>query len=275
MSNWKIAGIGALGGLGLAILKLIDAKFFLANSSSVEASVSYLTYLCYIVLGSIVAVFFTDTEMAAEKMRRSAFVMGLLAPSLLLAIVSRPIQPTDLSRGTVDTIPNLTSNLLFPAAYAQSPPASGVTVTGSARASVSIRAGRAPVVPLTKNQAQPSINASLQRALGRSASITQYAFVVGATADKEQAIKTATDVRSVLATSPTKSDLTAWVLQPEGSSRYFVTVGPIGTANSLSGIKAQTQQVAVTALTAMPSESDKRAAALLLEGKLVPAQSLF
>lgn len=275
MSNWKIAGIGALGGLGLAILKLIDAKFFLANSSSVEASVSYLTYFCYIILGSIVAVFFTDSEMAAEKMRRSAFVMGLLAPSLLLAIVSRPIQTNDLAKGTVDTIPNITANLLFPPAYAQTPPAASATVRGSASASASFRASRAPIVPLTKDQAQPSVNASLQRALGRSASITQYAFIVGATADKEQAVKTATDVRSVLATSPKQSNLTAWVLQPEGSSRYFVTVGPIGTAASLSGIKAQTQQVAVTALTATPSENDKRAAALLLEGKLVPAQSLF
>src|SRR3989304_1861072 len=93
------AGIGALGGLGLAILKLIDARFYLGTVSSVEPAAAYLTYFCYMLLGSLVAVFFTDHELPADnelpaqkikrtqKMKRSAFVLGLLAPSVLLAIV--------------------------------------------------------------------------------------------------------------------------------------------------------------------------------------------
>ena len=35
---WQKARIGALGGLGLAVLKLIDQKFFLGSITSVEAS---------------------------------------------------------------------------------------------------------------------------------------------------------------------------------------------------------------------------------------------
>src|SRR5260221_8650068 len=95
---WEKAGIGAIGGLGLAILNLIDAKLFLGSISAVEAWAAYLTYFSYMCLGSMAAVFLTDHELPAPKMKRSSFVLGLLAPSVLLAIVSQPIkqgQPLD------------------------------------------------------------------------------------------------------------------------------------------------------------------------------------
>ena len=50
---WKKAGIGALGGFALALLKLIDAKFFLASITTVESYAAYLTYFCYMLLGSV------------------------------------------------------------------------------------------------------------------------------------------------------------------------------------------------------------------------------
>jgi hypothetical protein len=91
---WSKAIIGATGGLALALLKLIDAKFYLASIASIEAHAAYLTYLCYALLGSVAAVFLTDHELPAQKIRRGAFVLGLLAPSVLLAIVNQPFKPT-------------------------------------------------------------------------------------------------------------------------------------------------------------------------------------
>jgi hypothetical protein len=50
------AAIGAVGGLCLAVLKLIDAKFFLTTGST-EMLVGYLTYFSFLLLGMAVAAF--------------------------------------------------------------------------------------------------------------------------------------------------------------------------------------------------------------------------
>src|SRR5258708_5297018 len=96
--SWQVkAGIGALGGFGLAILKLIDAKFYLQSDSWQEPTAAYLTYFCYMILGSLVAVFLTEHDLPVPKLRRSSFVLGLLAPSVLVALLTQPIkiQPQD------------------------------------------------------------------------------------------------------------------------------------------------------------------------------------
>lgn len=86
------AFIGAVGGIMLAMLKLIEAKFFLTNNfTSIDSLVGYLTYFCFIFLGLVTAIYFTDQEAPLEKQKKHSFILGLLAPSLLIAIVNQPL----------------------------------------------------------------------------------------------------------------------------------------------------------------------------------------
>lgn len=94
MKKSTIALIGASGGLALSLLKLIEANFHIGVENNVMM-IGLLTYLSYIVLGVLVSVFFTDVEEDKKKVRKNAFIMGLLAPSLLIAIVKKEA-PADL-----------------------------------------------------------------------------------------------------------------------------------------------------------------------------------
>src|SRR5438309_1809680 len=85
------AKIGAVGGIALALLKLIDNHFFVSACLMPEVYGNLLIYVAYVVLGMIVAVFLTDPELPASKLSRNAFVLGLLAPSVLIAISAKPL----------------------------------------------------------------------------------------------------------------------------------------------------------------------------------------
>jgi hypothetical protein len=62
MGMARKAAIGAVGGLCLGILKLIDAKFFLMTASSTEMFVGYLTYFSFLLLGMAVAAFLAEDD---------------------------------------------------------------------------------------------------------------------------------------------------------------------------------------------------------------------
>src|SRR2546422_10636162 len=79
--------IGAAGGLCLVLLKLIDASFYVGDISSKQAVVGYLTYLAYLIIGTIVAVFLSEHNVPKEKVIKSAFIAGLLGPSMLIALL--------------------------------------------------------------------------------------------------------------------------------------------------------------------------------------------
>lgn len=94
---WHKATVGFLGGLSLALLKPIDARFYIGAASTVEAHAAYLTYFAYMLLGGLAAVFLADHDLPPKKILRSAFVIGILAPSVLLAIANQPFRPTPLN----------------------------------------------------------------------------------------------------------------------------------------------------------------------------------
>lgn len=261
---WEKAGIGALGGLGLAILKLIDAKFYLGSVSSVEPAAAYLTYFCYMLLGSLVAVFFTDHELPAPKMKRSSFVLGLLAPSVLLAIVTQPIKPGQLPDEGLRNVPKIGS-WLIPSAHAQEP-------TRSPEAPVS---ELPQIISITKADLAPSFSAALLAAVGRKGIVAQYAYVVGTTTDKQKALETAQTMNSLFLTSyKGNMKLNAQIIKPEGAPNYYVTVGNTGTPDLILALKSAARSAAVTSLTATPTQDAKQAASLLLEGRVLQARSL-
>lgn len=76
--------IGATGGLSLSILKLIQLNFYLDADKHATVLGGYLTLLGYLVLGTLVGFYFCEEQQDLNKTRKSAFMMGLLAPSILL-----------------------------------------------------------------------------------------------------------------------------------------------------------------------------------------------
>lgn len=259
---WQAASIGAIGGLALGLLKLIDAKFFLTGSSSVEAYASYLTYFCYVVLGSVAAVFLADHELPPAKTRRSAFILGLLAPSVLLAIANQPAKPTDAAK-----IPAL-SSFFINEALAQA--------TGPQRADAS----SAPKVELLRaSTLQPSFTSALAAAVGRGEIKEPYAYVVGSTPDKAKALETARMVQSVLDESHVDAPQPK-VIQVEGGTGYYVLVGDLGSKDQLRELRLQTTSSAIksidtTATKGSASLADRKSvASLLVNAAVVPANSL-
>ncbi len=77
MTGREIGRIGAYGGVSLALLKLIESGFFLDQLLSTNAKAAFLTYVAYIFLGVMGAVFFTDRSLSPEQIKKGAFTMGL------------------------------------------------------------------------------------------------------------------------------------------------------------------------------------------------------
>lgn len=261
---WHSALIGAVGGLALAVLKLIDAKFYLSGVSLVEAYAGYLTYFCYMVLGSVAAVFLTDHELPPPKTRRSAFILGLLAPSVLLAIANQPVKTTDPER-RLPAIPSL-GWLPIPSAHAAPPlvrPIAPQPIT---------------VQMLRSSTLQPTFSSALSAAVGRSEIYQPYAYVVGTTPDKTKALATASKLQLFGATSPLT--LEPRVVQIEGGSAYFVLLGDLASKGDLSKLRLETTSTALKAIgsgSGGPSMSpfdQKILADLLSNATVLPASAL-
>jgi hypothetical protein len=281
------AGIGAIGGLSLSILKLIEAKFFISNLFSQDAIAAYLTYFCYVVLGVFVAIIFTETEQPTDKIRKHAFVLGLLAPSFLLAVVSQPIRKFSDVDPSLKGIQQLGS-WLADSAYAQevevpkspkastSPnPPSGFTLRSN---DDSVKTQAPPAAPgylntveLKKSDADYTFTDSVFRALGREGSPGPYLYVVAKSDDTEKAAKAASEINMILP----KGEVKAFVVKPEGAKTLYVVLTPPASAAEATKASNVARNAALEALQKSAKPDTKRAAALLLEGEVVRARLLF
>ena len=125
ISTYQKLGLGAIGALCLGLLKLINANFYIDSASRGVVIGAYLTYGAYLILGMAVGSLFCEHfENDPHKTRKSAFLMGLLAPSILIAIITKPIGGDDTIKGKAKDIPNLSAalqSLVLSSAYAESP----------------------------------------------------------------------------------------------------------------------------------------------------------
>lgn len=271
---WQKAAIGAVGGIALAVLKLIEAKFYLNTLSSVEAHAAYLTYFCYMLLGSVAAVFLTDNDLPPPKVKRGAFVLGLLAPSVLLALANQPFKPEGAQpAGPAGAIPAL-GWLPLPSAMAQTAatrPAPGSTPRFEM---------------LRQSELQPDFGEAFSAALGRSKLSEPYALVVGSTKDRAKADETVARIQALFASQPGGTGkLAPKVVQVAGEDSYFVVLGGMSTAGQLTQLKSDATAAAIHAIQAPSSPASssapalsvdqKRAvAALLANAPVVPARNL-
>lgn len=258
--------IGALGGLALALLKLIDAKFYLGSLFSVESQAAYLTYFCYMILGSVTAVFLSDHDEPPAKVRKSAFLLGLLAPSVLLAIANQPIKSPPAE---APAIPRLGA-WLVPTAHAQEPTPAGPAAVAT----------QAHVVSRTSYQ--PSFSDAFAAALGRKELSTPYAYVIGVTADPKKAQTTATKLNLALAgqTGATAGLPAARVLQFRGEADYYVLLGEPASKEAQVSLAGKVKGLGIELLSGnmtsavIGTDEQKELGKLLLNAKVVAAPKL-
>ena len=260
---WHSAFIGAIGGLALAVLKLIDAKFYLAGVAPVEAYAGYLTYFCYMLLGSVAAVFLTDHELSPPKTKRSAFILGLLAPSVLLAIANQPTKSVETERRT-QNIPSLT---WLPMSGAQAAPIVRLAVRPTS------------VQTLRSASLTPTFSSALSAAIGRGELDQPYAYVVGGTTDKAKALATASKLQQLLGKSSIEGSQPS-VVQVEGSNSYYVLMGDLATKDDLTKLRLSLTSTAIKSIELQSGKDSlsladrKYLADLLVTAPVIPAINL-
>lgn len=258
--------IGALGGLALALLKLIDAKFYLTSLFSVESQAAYLTYFCYMILGSVTAVFLSDQDEPPAKLRKSAFLLGLLAPSVLLAIANQPIKSPPAE---TPVIPRLGAWFVSSAHAQQTAPTQAPAPATQAQV-------------VSRTSYEPSFGDAVAAALGRKTLSTPYAYVVGVTSDQKKALSTASKLNLALAgQAGTPAGLpSAQVLQFKGEPDYYVLLGGLASKEKQSNLAASVKGWGIELLSgsnpppALDAGDQKELGKLLLNAKVVAAPKL-
>lgn len=267
MNSGKIGLIGALGGLSLALLKLIESQFFLNNMWSVNANTAYLTYFVYIFFGVVVSIYFTDRSVSNEKIKKNAFIMGLLAPSLLLAIASSPIGQDETNKSSLKGITNLTG-LIVRSAHAEVVKCPSGTVRAPQGLCIKGQL-------ITKNQVEPSFKEAFKRAIGRGKLVKKYTFIVGVTKDAKVAKKTANQLNKTILNDLLDGSITARVVKPEGHDVLYVAVGNFVSARRAVATQGKVNDVAINTLMGSRNLAAKTSAKLLLKGRLVEELALL
>ncbi len=289
--------IGASGGLSLVILKLIEADFFLTSSlSEAEILVRYLTYIAYLLLGIMVAIFFTDSEGNKEKVRKNAFISGLVAPSLLLALVSPPnlgedvdpttrihdlgdrIQPSSFSPlGTESATDNDALNDDDSSTLNFAPTFRRVRST-DAQVSKSTIVNGVKVLDIVPDDIEKAtFGQLLLGAIGRNPNLKNYVFVVGKTTSQHNAVNIAVNINTFMRKKRVLGLPRAIVMHPKHTNQYYISIGEINLKNNAKLIKQKIHGYAKKILfgNKQVAEKDRKIASSLLQGTVVFADDLL
>lgn len=264
ITSWEIMRIGAIGGISLAVLKLIESGFYLGNALGTTAVAAYMTYIAYVFLGMVVACFFAERDLADDKLKKNAFVLGLLAPSVLLAISVRPIGEDAPVDNPLKGIPNLGA-LLIRSAWAACPPGQVPLETG----------GCVKAELLTKQELEPTFRQALKMALGRGQLPEKYSFVIGTTPDAKMAAKVASEINQSILQAPSEFDKGAKVVKPQGTDRFFVTIGGPSNKAEIADISNSIRAAAIEALKSVKNPMVENSAELVLRGQVVETKLLL
>ena len=266
---FSVFGLGAIGifsGLAVSLVKLLQANVYGGNFAGVEFKAALVTYGIYIVLGAIGAVFLVDHDAKGQKMLKSAFLMGFITPSFLLALLSQPISKDGRVPNPLRQIPQIVGNLLVRSAVAQtSQPGDASTKNPYSD----------KVFKLEKSTVAPKFSESVWHALGVNVESDRFTYVVGKSADREKAIAAAARINSFKSIRSVTYPLTAKVVQPEGIQQYYVTLGELGSPQQVSVIEKYAKDAALQELQASNDKAAKNDAALILRGQVIDASAMF
>lgn len=271
--SWPVrAGIGAIGGIALVLLKLIEANFYVEDMTSKVALAAYCTFLAYILLGMIVAVFMSDHDLPPLKIKRSAFVTGLLAPTILIAVMT---QPPTIAKGSGDPLRRLQHIAEFVVADARAQERAPVKSSAPAAAQPASNDAQSSVQIIRKQDLEPRLADAFLLALGRDRPIKSYMYVVGFSEDYSKAVQAAKSINAATTKAAGFSLPPAKVIKFQGGERFFVTVGDPKSLEEAEQWKATAQDAALTAVLKQPPGYSKEAAKLLLDGQIVDGRQLL
>jgi hypothetical protein len=252
-------GIGAVGGFSLSLLKLTDAGFYLKEPDHSVAVGAYLTYAVYLILGMIVGFFFCEDVSDAQKTRKNAFLMGLLAPSVLIAIVTKPVDGATLPSASLSSVKSLTRAI-------EQWASPSLLAEGQAKAQAA-----AASVPVETVEKQSGFASGVLSALGRDAS-NGYVYVLGKTDNENVARQKALEVNTVLQQHGADSNVKARILKPSADGQYYLAIGADSSGAAVMNVKKTANETASKAMVDPAARKD--AIQLLLQGQVVSKAAL-
>jgi hypothetical protein len=235
--------IGAGAGFSLALVKLVEVNFYIGQASAIVLG-GALTMVAFAVLAALFTMFAEDAEPG------KLFMQGLLAPSLLVAVVHRGADAANAMAADV-TVPTLSiTELLMPTVHAQAP-----------------AAAQPAVKTLKPGQFEGTLADGALMVLGRAQQQESFVYVVGKTTDRQQATSAAAKLRRMTQQAGLQVPIT--VVQAEGSSDLFVTVGSFQSAADAAKTKTQVVDKVLNA-----PQTDQSALKALLNGPIVDGRTL-
>lgn len=236
-------GIGALAGLCLALIKLVEVNFYIGQPSGVVLG-GVLTMAAFVTLAAAWASCADETDVG------KLFTNGLLAPSLLIALVHQGADAAQPRTNNV-SIPTLNVTELFmPVVHAQE----RTTATSRVRT-------------LRPGQFDGSVADGALMVLGRPQAQTSFVYVVGQTRDPKQA--TAAMQKVSAAEHQAGVSAAVHVVRAEATGDFYVTIGDFQTA---AGAARTKQQVVDKVLSSRGV--DPEALKLLVSGPVVDGRAL-
>jgi hypothetical protein len=244
-------GIGAGAGFCLSLVKMLEVNFYLGQPSPVIIG-GVLTVLAFAVVAAMFTAFGTD-----EQDTGKLFMQGLLAPSLVIALVHRGADVSSIPGSAATTIPSLGSitEVFVPSLYAAEQDPATTARSGSVQ---TVKAGRFD---------GSAIDGALML-LGRAPAQSSYVYVVGKTNDEKQALAASAKVRQAAQAAGIPSQVQ--VIKPEGTNDLYVTVGAFQSATAA----AATKKEIVSKVVAAPAV-DQSALRLLVNGPVVDARTFM
>ncbi len=264
-TNTQIGFIGAIGGLSLIALNLVESGFFIDDLWCNTSKAAYLTYIVYIFFGVVVSLIFTERSLTPSKLKKNAFILGLLAPSLLIAIASRPIEIKGSGSNIMKSLTPLGSLIIQPA-YAESGCPGGLIEAGN-----ECIEGK----EINNKDVGPTFGQAFKAAITRTQVPKKYTFVIGVTKNGLKAEKVAKDINKHILAGTSDGGISAKVVKPEGKGTYYVTVGKLGSPENVLKVKTSVESSAIDALANKDDEATKDSAKLLLKGKIVEGNALL
>jgi hypothetical protein len=217
--------------------------------------------------------------------------MGLLAPSILLAIISNPpniggLNTNGSDTSKIQTLPKKAAldpwrllDKLITTAHAQEPP---VHTKGPP---VPEWTNEGKVVTLSKASVTPSFWDGVRAALGRATRPNPSLWVVGKTSDLATAESTAKDVNNWIVKThtplshdgqPEKGwDLSPLIIHPEGTDMFYVILGGFLSPGEARGVEESIKKAAAETLDKPSTPQEKSAASVAIKGGIVQAGALF
>ena len=269
LRTYEKAFIGAAGGFSLVLLKLIDADFFV-GAPHTKLLVGYLTYASYIVLGMIVSTYLTDHELSKEKGRRQALIMGLLAPSILIAIITNPNTGNgqSVSHAGLNTVPDLGFNI-SPVGKAYADDVAPSAAPSSAQKDIKIKV-------IKKSDVEIGYKEAFLSQFGRQNAENKFALVVGSSSNKDRATDVAKQLNTALGCHGDSTNETcAELLKTNQSNLVFVTIGGLQSLNSAQNLKLQSIETLLKPADSSQTVDHGELAALISNGKIIPGMEFL